>query len=230
MNLAAAFDVVALVGFLAALVLAVATTGPDRRLNALGGALCVAAMLIMSFVSLSNLVEDLGINTRLDVVEDVVEVIVFPLMGYALYAITTSDQMEDLRSTINAARAEHEMLMGIVDTSPVGIAVVDDRGHATFANKFAWELLELRDCDGPWNCVGPGVVVPKGAALPEERALFDRSLLRREFAGEHWEFVTPKGRHPLLLSSTPLKDPAGKVLGSVAVFHTLTEAPQLASA
>jgi len=184
--------------------------------------LILVAMAIMTFVSVSNFLEDSGITRSVDQYEDLAEILVFPLVGYALYAFNMSSQFAQLRTATNAARAEHAMLMNIVETSPVGIVVVDDIGYATFANQFAWDMLELQECDGTACCSSRGVVVPAGAAVPQERTMFDTSLLSRKVAQEAWEYVTPDGRIALLLSSTPLRDESGKLQGSVVVFNPLT--------
>jgi|GEM_PF-2970399 len=215
------FDAAALVAFGSTLVTGGLSYIRNRRMSVVPAVLILAAMSIMTFVALSNLLESTGVSQAVDQVEDLAEILVFPLIGYALYALNVSGQMDRVRTANNALQAEHAMLMNIVDTSPVGIVVVDDIGNATFANHFAWELLELSESDGPQCCLSAGVVVPSRAAVPESRAVFDISLVGRKVENEAWDYVSPHGRIPLQVSSTPLKDRDGRVLGSVVVFLPL---------
>ena len=145
----AVFDLVALLGFLSAIGIAVASRKGSGKIPALAGLLIMLAMVAMVFVSFSNLLEGLGITSSLDQAEDLADLLLFPLVAYSLYVVYASEQMDELKAAIGASKAEHSMLMSIVDSSPIAIVVVDDIGCATFANRYAWDTLELGECSGP---------------------------------------------------------------------------------
>ena len=148
MSAVAIFDTIALLGFATAIAIMVVTRRSPGRVPLLAGVLILLAMVLMVFVSGANLLENSGLNTTLDPAEDLAEVLLFPLIAYSLYVVFAGEQMDDLRSAISAAQAEHNMLMSIVDSSPVAIVVVDDIGCASFANRYAWDTLELGECSG----------------------------------------------------------------------------------
>jgi PAS domain-containing protein len=149
MSLAGVFDVVALGGFVtAALLFGLARrSGPPAP--ARGRVLVIVALGLLTLVSASNVLENLEITERFDPAEDYLEVAVFPVFGYALYVMWASEHMEKLRLSQRHAMAEHDMLMGIVDASPMGIVVVNEQGCLAFANQPAWDALGLGECEGP---------------------------------------------------------------------------------
>ncbi len=81
-------------------------------------------MLLLVFVSTSNVLEHAGITESLDPYEDYVEVLFFPLLGYAAYVMSSTEQIARLRMTQRAAVAEHDL--------PMRIVVVDGRGCAQY--------------------------------------------------------------------------------------------------
>lgn len=225
MNLVAIFDFIALAGFIMAIVIALSTIGSRMHVNRLSAALVLLSMLIMVVVSLSNFLESSGIFGGLDRFEDHAEILFFPLMGYALYVMYSSNQMARLRSTMRTAKAEHDLLVGILDTTRVGIVLVDDVGCVTFSNRFASDVLNISECGGIQACTSEVQVVPAGSAV-SERGVFHDSVQGRVIDGEQWEVVGPEGRTLIGLTASPLDESSGKQSGSVIV---VTPIPAMSS-
>ena len=221
MNLPALFDVIALVGFALAILIPLTMIHGSWRVPKVPGIALLAAMSIMVFVSLSNALEHSGLYVGLDMVEDYLEVLVFPLLGYFVLFMFTEGQMDRLRSTINAAQAEHNLLLGILDTTLVGIVLVDDIGCVSFSNKYASGVLGITECGSADSCTSEVQIVPVGSALPE-RGVFHESVQGRIIEGEQWEVVGPEGRTLIGLTASPLDESLGKLAGSVVVVSPIS--------
>ncbi len=148
MNIIAIINLVGLAGF----GIAIATVafipvrsrgfGPSLKWSML------AAFGLYAFVSLSNVLQYTGITERLDMFEDYTEVLFVPLIAYILYARATEEQIEAVRAAERAIRTEHDLITSIVDTTPTGILVVDDRGFVSFANDRARSMVSLTPAEG----------------------------------------------------------------------------------
>ena len=222
MNLVAVFDLIALAGFAGALLIALLTARGGEYISRLAATLIMFAMLIMAFVSLLNLLESSGIFGGMDGVEDYVEVLLFPLIGYALYVIYSSDQIAYLRAAVNAMRAEHALLVNIMDGSLVGIVLVDDVGCVTFANRFASDVLGVSECGEVHACSSDVHIVPVGESAPE-LGVFHDSVQDRRIEGELWDLLGPEGRAPIKVTASPLEESGRRQGGSVVVLLPVPE-------
>lgn len=220
MTFSGSFDMVGLVGFIAAAVFSVMAVG-NRGLSRLTGSLMAAAFLVLAFVMFSNTLEHLGITAAMDPVEDYVEVVFFPLFAYGSYVAGSERQMNLLRSTARAAQAEHDMMMGILDSANVAIVMTDTRGCAGFANRFAEDEFGVYGSAGHER-QGSTVIVPAGVPVEGVDGVFDISLVGRYIRDERWDAVTAEGRMPLMLSASPMHARDGEVAGAVVVFVRAT--------
>ncbi len=211
------FDLVALLGFIGAVVIPLTVLKNHAHMNRLSAVLIMLAMGVMVFVSLSNLLESSGMTGRLDVIEDYVEVLVFPILCYAFYAMHLNTQVGQLKTAMNAAQAEHALLVRIVDSVSVAILFVNDVGCVLFANRFATEVLGITEADDPCDCPEGAHVFPVGEKAPT-RSTFHGALQKREIEGEKWELIGTKGQMRVGVIASPLEDSSGKAIGSVVVL------------
>jgi PAS domain-containing protein len=220
MNPVAFFDIIAFAGFAGSVVIAVVFSRRAAKITKNAAVLIMVTMLSAAFVMFSNTLEHLGVTSQLDWIEDLVGIAFFPLLGYAYYLIWVEQQMDDLKATVRAATAEHDMLLNVMDVTPAAIVLVDAGGRITFANEYARKILDL-----PLGTGGPyyptqGRIVPAGARGDiDEGAAFDASVLARSFQAETWEYVAGDARVPLGLSAAPIA--GGADAGSVVVFAPL---------
>lgn len=142
-------------------------------------------------------------------------------MAYGLYLMWTDQQFEALAAAQRVAKASHDMLLGVVDTSPIGIVVVDPAGDITFANAYADSVLGHCDTEfASKECVVK--VVPAGASPEPHARTFDVSLVGRPATSELWECVAPDGtRTQIQLSARPYHGSSGAPTGSVVVFGSI---------
>jgi PAS domain S-box-containing protein len=144
MNTVALLDVLALGAFLVAFVTLLRVRADAPRV----GLQLKVPMLVMLglylFVSFSNVVEHAGITSALDAYEDYAEVLFVPLVAYIVYSWSTAEQLAAATRAERAIRAEHDLLMSVVDTTPAGILVADADGAVWFANDLAERMLDLR--------------------------------------------------------------------------------------
>jgi PAS domain S-box-containing protein len=144
MTLVAMSDLVALLGFSAAFILALLLppfgystyTRPVKWL-------LVAAMGLYLFISVSNFLEWAGVTAALDPLEDYAEILFVPMIAYIGYSLAAARQLEMAVDAEKAIRREHELLESIVAASPAGTMVVGPDGSISFANQQARQLLGL---------------------------------------------------------------------------------------
>jgi hypothetical protein len=190
-------------------------------------------MISAAFIMFSNFLEHLGITTALDVAEDFVGIAFFPLLAYAYYLVWTDQRMKALHSAVRAAQAEHEMLMGVMDSIQAAVVIVDDSGRVTFANEYARTILELPLGTNESYMAGYGAIVPQGADAHLGMGItFDHSALGRTLRSEQWDYVVGDTRTALLVSGGPLTEnrSSGSVItfmpaGAVGVGGGATQAP-----
>jgi len=103
----------------------------------------LAASAVYLFVSLSNVLEHTGILPALDVYEDYAEVLFVPLVAYALYSRLASERLLAFKRAEERVRQEHNLVASIVDTTPAGILVANERGEISFANSIAGAMLAM---------------------------------------------------------------------------------------
>lgn len=103
----------------------------------------VMALAVYAFVGFSNILEHAGITSILDTYEDYAEIMFVPLVAYILYTLSMGLQVEESQRAKATLFREHELLNGILETSPAGIVLLTGTGQLRFANDRAIELLEL---------------------------------------------------------------------------------------
>ncbi|MDZ4064153.1 MAG: hypothetical protein U1E22_05730 [Coriobacteriia bacterium] len=221
MNIEAVFDIVALAAFVTALVIGAAIWfRGGRSIDGLSAGLMLGAMSLLTFVAVSNTLQYLGITSSLDPFEDYAEILIFPLMAYGIYAMHSYQQVNDLRLTIRAARAEHDLMLSIIDASPVGLAVADEHGRVTFANDLARGVLHIDDSDGATAYAARVRVVPVGATPDRDmEGVFHPSALRDGLTGMAFDVVMEDGdRLSIRVSTAALGDSMQH--GIVVVFQS----------
>jgi PAS domain-containing protein len=216
-NPVAIFDIIAFIGFAGSIVVGVAFHRQAQKIDTRAAVLILLTMASTAFVMFSNTLEHLEITSSLDWMEDLVGIAFFPMLGYAYYLIRVGQEMDELRGTVRAARAEHGMLMNVMDVTPTAIVLVDDAGRITFANEYARSILELPlETRGPYYS-SAGVIVPEGGdGDVVSGAVFDAAIAGGGFQNQIWEYVAADVRVPLSVSAAPLADSEGS--GAVVVF------------
>jgi PAS domain-containing protein len=203
-------------GFTTALV--AAATTPSRRSPFFGPGMVVilsGAMGVWAFAGASHLLQYGFGSLALDVYENYLKVMFFPLLGCAAYLAGLNEQLAETRRRERVLAAEHDMLMRIVDTTPTGIAVLDPAGRIEFANDRAKELLELKEnpdtgalVTSGWSCAG----APSG----DEEGTFGRCLGAEAVKDARCEMIWPDGRRrPIVLNATPIVTANGDHAGTV---------------
>ena len=128
------------------------------------------------------------------------------------------DVTERKRSEL-ALRKTHDLLMAVVEASPMGIAILNREGNVMVWSSaaeriFGWQKAEVLD--------GPLPTVPSDKRA-EHQALFDRALAGETFAGI--EVVRQKkDGSPIDISlwSAPLRDERGGVCSTVGIMVDIT--------
>ncbi|WP_135820984.1 bacterio-opsin activator domain-containing protein [Halostella litorea] len=125
-------------------------------------------------------------------------------------------------------REERALKRRIVETSPVGITVLDSGGRFQFANEYAEELLgrsrdtirELRYNAEEWDIVGPD-----GEPLPDDRLPFRRAVdAEEQFVDQVIGVARPDGdRVWLSVNGTQLYDPEDELDRVVLTLEDVTE-------
>lgn len=223
MSIEAVFDIIALSAFVAAFVIGVVIwLRGGRSLDGLSAGLMLGAMALLTFVAVSNTLQYLGITASLDPLEDYAEVLIFPLMAYATYAMHSHQQVNDLRLTNRVARAEHDFMLSIIDASPVGLVVTDEHGRVTFANDLARSVLHIDDSSGATSYSARARVVPVGTSPPGEmQGVFHPSALRDGLAGAVFDVVAGgDDRLSIRISTAALVLGESKQQGFVVVFQS----------
>ncbi|WP_290818794.1 PAS domain S-box protein [Halovivax sp.] len=146
------------------------------------------------------------------------------------YAKVTRD-LTDRREREEQLRREHDLTERILETSPVGIAVVDADGSTERANDRMADLLDLPpeeigsyeagqrdmyDADGTFL---PVEERPAGQAFERGEPIFDREILIDPSDGQ---------RRWLSMNATPITDDDGEPTRVVATATEITELKELA--
>ncbi len=136
--------------------------------------------------------------------------------------------LHGLKEAEEALRCEHELLSRIMETSPVGITVVNLEGRITFANSPAKKIFGLtRDeitrgyyNDGPWR-----ITDLAGNAFPQDQLPFRRVIQTRKPVRDIDHAIEfPDGRRVLLrMSAGPLFTGSGDMDGIVAAVTDISE-------
>ncbi|MBN2369764.1 MAG: PAS domain S-box protein [Vicinamibacteria bacterium] len=131
-------------------------------------------------------------------------------------------------ATERALERSEERLNRIVETSPIGIVIIDRGGTITFANSAAErilgvsrsEILGRRSYEASWK-----VTAPDGTPLLEEELPFARVMRGgASVAGADIVVVHPGGRRRVLsINAAPLKDEHESITAVVASIDDVTE-------
>lgn len=212
-------DLVALVGFIVALVFVVLV--PTRRGasgNSISKWVLATAFGLYVLVEGSVVLSKLSLPHMSDLFEDNFEV-VFPLFALgAVFAAYNAQQLADSNRARRALAQQHDLMMDIVDAAPAGIVVLGAGGTVTFANDAAKDVLELREDPDTGALTGPGWVAE---GTPKASAGDLRVLLSAErYEGRPLMLRWPDGRvvH-LRASGRPMLDARGELGGIVVAFE-----------
>jgi PAS domain S-box-containing protein len=139
-------------------------------------------------------------------------------------------QVADITLTKRAQmrfRRERDLLHRVMETSPVGIVVVDRRGRLTYSNSYAQTLFALsaeelgeRAFDDPrW-----ALTDPEGNPVSAEDLPFRKAMTTgRPVHGVNLSVETGEGRRRRIqVNASPIQDPEGKPDGMVAAIEDVT--------
>ena len=134
----------------------------------------------------------------------------------------TADLEARVVDRTEALETERARLAAVMGQMPAGLVIVDaPEGNIVSANEEALRILRLDHLDGarPWR----GWTMDGKEYGPDEWPLA-RSRLRGEVVtGERAEIVTADGGRAVIeISSAPVKDGAGGLLGAVCLFSDVT--------
>lgn len=143
MNWIAIADVISTLAFASALLFVAAIPYKTPKIGKLFKYTLLAAISLYVFVGVSNVLEHAGITAFLDTYEDFAEVLYVPLVAYVLYSRAAAERLVEAQRDEAAIRREHELLMGVVETTPAGILIADEEGGVIFENELAREILGI---------------------------------------------------------------------------------------
>ena len=144
------------------------------------------------------------------------------------YSLSIFRDVTEMKMIQEELRRERNLLERIMETSPVGITVVDKNGQITFANAYAEKLFDLtkkeitqRTYDAPeWK-----ITDYHGNPIPEEELPFNKVMETGEsvFEVEH-AIEKPDGTQKMLsINASPLFDESGEFKGIIAIILDITE-------
>jgi PAS domain-containing protein len=103
------------------------------------------AMTLYALVAASNFFQYSGITEYFDLYEDYAELLFAPLLVLAAYGVEAQSTIDERSRSAALVQQQVDLLMAVIDTSPVGIMIVAQGGHVTFANDPARNLLHLEE-------------------------------------------------------------------------------------
>jgi len=216
-------DILPLIGFSLALILILMI--PVRA----GGAFSLAAKVFFASSVASYLVSTIAsilnhfdlLPAALDPVITSIEVMMFPLVLFGVYAVYSGQQLNDSIAARHEVVRASEMLESVMDTTPAGVVVLDSAGAITFANPEARRLLDMEDDVEP-QTVDPKWSVHVGDVPddPDRRRNDFRELVNPERMLNLQVSVSwPNGwRRRLVVNTTPLENDLGALTGVVVAF------------
>ncbi len=127
-----------------------------------------------------------------------------------------------------ALARERALLRKVMETSPVGIVVLDRRGEILFANAFSEQLLGLersRISGRTYNAPEWEISSVEGDPFPEEKLPFRRVMDSGEpvFDVRHAVSRPDGARVFLSVNAAPLREEDGEVTGVVTVMEDITQ-------
>ncbi len=161
--------------------------------------------------------------------EQIGETILVPLetTGPVSHVIGLTRDVTEVRHAQESLRSREQFLDKLIETSPVGIVVLDTAGEIFFANEQAEKILGLsRDMmearlydDDAWVATDT-----EGEPLPPEEHPFARVVrTRRPVHGARLSIAWPGGeRRFLAVNAAPMLDERGRVRRVIAAIHDVT--------
>jgi len=148
--------------------------------------------------------------------------------GKVVNVIEGITDITEEKETLETILRERDFLNRVMETSPVGIVMVDREGRITLANTRAEEILGLERSDilnRLYNDPAWHITDIEGNPFPDDRLPFQR--VRRGgspvFSMEH-AVVWPDNRRVLLsINAAPLFDGGGNFNGMVATLEDITD-------
>ncbi len=153
----------------------------------------------------------------------------------AALAIDNARLFRETEAALQAQMAEREQLQQILDVMPEGVVVVDATGRVLARNAAARQIWGGIDREAaPETNIAEythyRAFRPDGTPLPVEEIPLVRSIRTGEVVrGEQLLTAPPQSsdRIPLLASSAPLRDAAGRITGAVTVFQDISSIKEL---
>ena len=129
---------------------------------------------------------------------------------------------------LDQLRDQHDLLSGIIETSPVAIVSMNRDGEIVFANTTAEDLLGVsrrEATERTYNDPEWRITDYDGKPVPEDELLFERVKVGLEPVRDVRHAIEwPDGRRVLLsLNAAPILSAEGEFEGMVATFEDLTE-------
>lgn len=142
-----AVDFIGLLAFLGAFVaLTMTMLQSPSDLAGRASAYCLLAAFGVYVIAMgSNVLEHLSLTAALDPIEDYLEILFPPLVLYSQFSRLMMVKGREKSAAQRAAQASQEMLMAILESTPAGILLLDQRGHISFANAAAKEVLDITE-------------------------------------------------------------------------------------
>jgi PAS domain-containing protein len=213
-------NVIVFVGFVVALIAVLTTPTRPTSFYTRGVKFILAgAMGVWAFVGLSHNVQYGMGSLPLDVYENYLKVLFFPLLGYGAYVARVNEQWRETERHADVLAAEHAMLMRVVDTAPSALLVIDDAGRIEFANERAKEMLELGEDPDTARYRTPAWIC-EGSTCRDVPAAFSCCLGSEPRRDALCSLCWPDGRSlRVLVNSTPITASDGSVSGAVVAFE-----------
>jgi PAS domain S-box-containing protein len=146
-------------------------------------------------------------------------------------AVDNARLYREAQEALRVREEERDRLQRVLDVTPEGIAIADARGQIVLSNPAARDI---------WGQSPPatdvvsydvfGICGLDGSPYPSEEFPLARSILHGEVVRAEQLLLrnaTTGGLVPLLVSSAPVHDAAGTVLGGVAVFQDISPIKEL---
>lgn len=216
--LVVAADVVSMVAFFVAAVLALTFKTESPLITKPVRYAFAAVMVLYGFVGISNVLEHANITAYFDHYEDFAEILFTPGLAFVVGTMAQNQQLEEQRKNARMMRRQSDLLLNIVDTVPGGIMVLDPTGGVTFANEGAERLLSMQsDSFGSVRITPSWTLLDLADGSPTSLAAIasDGPLVRKPFR-VRW----PDGSSlDIVMSCTPMSGRGGELGGSVVAFE-----------
>lgn len=142
--------------------------------------------------------------------------------------LSVAYDLTEIRRAENALRRERSVLARLMETSPIGITLLDRDGQIIFANARAQDILGLSRPDilqRSFNAPQWQITDSEGGPFPEEELPFVRVMTTGQPVRDVQHGITwPDGRRVLLsINGAPLFDESGGIESVVCTIEDITE-------